>query len=71
MAECLRRDLDLTHTMFAFGDVLEGVRARIIDKDNHPVWRISRIGDVTAQDVERMLMSPWRPDEHPLRALHG
>jgi len=71
MAECLRRDLDLTHTMFAFGDVLEGVRARIIDKDNHPVWRIGRIGDVTAQDVERMFMSPWRPDEHPLRALHG
>lgn len=71
MAECLRRDLDLTHTMFAFGDVLEGVRARIIDKDNHPVWRIGRIEDVTAQDVERMFMSPWRPDEHPLRALHG
>ena len=71
MAECLRRDLDLTHTMFAFGDVLEGVRARIIDKDNHPVWRIRRIEDVTTEDVERMFASPWTANEHPLRALHG
>ena len=71
MAECLRRDLDLTHTMFAFGDVLEGVRARIIDKDNHPNWRIRRIEDVTTEDVERMFESPWRASEHPLRALHG
>lgn len=71
MAECLRRDLDLTHTMFAFGDVLEGVRARIIDKDNHPAWRIKHIEDVTVEDVERMFASPWSPNEHPLRALHG
>lgn len=71
MAECLRRDLDLTHTMFAFGDVLEGVRARIIEKDNRPAWRIARIEDVKAQDVERMFASPWNADDHPLRALHG
>lgn len=71
MAECLRRDLDLTHTMFAFGDVIEGVRARIIEKDNRPAWRIARIEDVKAQDVERMFESPWNADDHPLRGLHG
>lgn len=71
MADCLRRDLDLTRSMFEFGDVIEGVRARIIDKDNRPVWRITRIEDVTRADVERMFVSPWCAGAHPLRALRG
>ncbi|HEY3596939.1 MAG TPA: enoyl-CoA hydratase/isomerase family protein, partial [Paraburkholderia sp.] len=41
MAECLRRDLDLTRSTFAHGDVIEGIRARIIDKDNRPQWRFA------------------------------
>ncbi|MBU6487466.1 MAG: enoyl-CoA hydratase/isomerase family protein, partial [Burkholderiales bacterium] len=45
MSDCLRRDLDLTRSMFDYGDVIEGVRARIVDKDNRPVWRIANIED--------------------------
>jgi enoyl-CoA hydratase/carnithine racemase len=71
MAECLRRDLDLTRSIFESGDVIEGVRARIIDKDNRPAWRIGRIEDVTRADVERMFVSPWSAAGHPLRALRG
>ena len=71
MADCLRRDLDLTRSSFAHGDVLEGIRARLIDKDDRPVWRIARIEDVRAEDVERMFDSPWSPAEHPLRELAG
>ncbi len=71
MAECLRRDLDLTRSTFECGDVVEGVRARIIDKDNQPRWRIARIEEVTRSDVERMFVSPWPVDEHPLRRLSG
>lgn len=71
MADCLRRDLDLTRSMFEHGDVLEGVRARIIDKDNRPHWRFARIEDVTRADIERMFASPWAPDAHPLRHLRG
>ena len=59
MAECLRRDLDLTRSTFAHGDVMEGIRARIIDKDNLPHWRFARIEDVRVEDVERMFESPW------------
>ncbi len=69
MAECLRRDLDLTRSTFEHGDIVEGVRARIIDKDNRPRWRIARIEDVTRADVERMFESPWSADVHPLRHL--
>jgi enoyl-CoA hydratase/carnithine racemase len=69
MAETLRRDLDLTRTMFERGDVVEGIRARIVDKDNQPAWRISRVEDVKREDVERMFESPWTPATHPLRLL--
>lgn len=71
MSDCLRRDLDLTRSMFDHGDVIEGVRARIIDKDDRPVWRVARIEDVTRAEVEHMFVSPWTPDTHPLRDLAG
>jgi enoyl-CoA hydratase/carnithine racemase len=71
MADCLRRDLDLTRTTFAHGDVVEGIRARIIDKDNAPRWRFARIEDVSADDVARMFESPWSAAEHPLADLQG
>jgi enoyl-CoA hydratase/carnithine racemase len=71
MADCLRRDLDLTRTSFAHGDVVEGIRARIIDKDNAPRWRFAKIEDVRADDVAQMFESPWPAAEHPLRDLQG
>jgi len=71
MADCLRRDLDLTRTTFAHGDVVEGIRARIIDKDNAPRWRFARIEEVRADDVAQMFESPWPAAEHPLADLQG
>ena len=71
MAEVLRRDLDLTRTSFAHGDVVEGIRARIIDKDNAPRWRFARIEEVRADDVAQMFESPWPAAEHPLADLQG
>jgi enoyl-CoA hydratase/carnithine racemase len=71
MAEVLRSDLDLTRSSFLHGDAVEGVRARIIDKDNAPRWRFARIEDVSAADVEKMFESPWPANEHPLRDLRS
>ncbi|KDB08798.1 3-hydroxyisobutyryl-CoA hydrolase [Burkholderia sp. lig30] len=69
MADCLRRDLDLTRSTFARGDVIEGVRALIVDKDQQPVWRFKSIGEVGRADVLAMFDSPWTPQTHPLRDL--
>ncbi|MBU9617968.1 enoyl-CoA hydratase/isomerase family protein [Burkholderia multivorans] len=69
MAECLRRDLDLTRSTFARGDVIEGVRALIVDKDHRPAWRFKSIADVDRAAVLAMFDSPWTPDTHPLRHL--
>jgi enoyl-CoA hydratase/carnithine racemase len=71
MADVLRGDLDLTRSSFAIGDTVEGIRARIIDKDNAPRWRFARIEDVSVADVEKMFESPWPPNEHPLRDLRS
>ncbi|MDN7904899.1 enoyl-CoA hydratase/isomerase family protein [Burkholderia diffusa] len=69
MADCLRRDLDLTRSTFAHGDVIEGVRALIVDKDHQPAWRFKSIADIDRADVLAMFDSPWTPDTHPLRHL--
>ena len=71
MADVLRGDLDLTRSSFLMGDTLEGIRARIIDKDNAPRWRYARIEDVSAAEVGKMFESPWPANEHPLRDLRG
>ncbi|MFM0649491.1 enoyl-CoA hydratase/isomerase family protein [Paraburkholderia bryophila] len=71
MADVLRCDLDLTRSCFTRGDTVEGIRARIIDKDNAPRWRFARIEDVSAADVDKMFESPWPASEHPLRDLRG
>jgi Enoyl-CoA hydratase/isomerase len=69
MGETLRRDLVLTRTTFDHGDVVEGIRARIVDKDNQPVWRVKRSEDVTRAEVLQMFESPWTAGEHPLASL--
>lgn len=71
MADVLRCDLDLTRSCFTRGDTVEGIRARIIDKDNAPRWRFARIEDVSAAEVDKMFESPWPASEHPLRNLRG
>ncbi|HEX7935884.1 MAG TPA: enoyl-CoA hydratase/isomerase family protein [Paraburkholderia sp.] len=71
MADVLRGDLDLTRSSFLQGDAVEGIRARIIDKDNAPRWRFARIEDVDAAEVAKMFESPWPDNEHPLRDLRS
>jgi len=71
MAEVLRRDLDLTRSSFEKGDAVEGIRARIIAKDNKPAWRFARIEEVPPAEVEAMFRSSWGLNEHPLKDLVG
>jgi enoyl-CoA hydratase len=51
-------------------DFREGVRAAIIDKDRHPVWRPAALAGVNADRVDA-LFSPLGKEELPLSADRG
>ncbi|WP_110630835.1 enoyl-CoA hydratase/isomerase family protein [Salinicola salarius] len=68
LSEVLREELGLSLACAARGDLAEGVRALLIDKDKTPAWR-HRHGEVPETDIAACFISPWDRDRHPLRDL--
>ncbi|SIS89685.1 enoyl-CoA hydratase/isomerase family protein [Alicyclobacillus vulcanalis] len=50
--EVLQTDLSLALHFIRDGDFVEGVRARLVDKDQRPRWRHADLADVTPDEVE-------------------
>ena len=69
VADCLRMERNLVRRNFEHGEVLEGVRALVIDKDNQPKWNPASLDDVTPEMVERFFEPVWPVYAHPLRHL--
>jgi enoyl-CoA hydratase/carnithine racemase len=69
VATCLRMERGLIRRNFDHGEVLEGVRALVIDKDNAPVWNPAALDDVSVEMVEAFFAPVWPAHAHPLRAL--
>ncbi|MES3024560.1 MAG: enoyl-CoA hydratase/isomerase family protein [Pseudomonadota bacterium] len=69
VADCLRMERTLVRHNFAHGEVLEGVRALVIDKDNAPKWNPPEMAQVTDEMVERFFAPVWPAHAHPLRDL--
>ena len=67
LADCFRMELGMAAHAFEQGDFLEGVRAVLIDKDNHPRWQPSRIEDVTDTMIDAFFGDVGALGEHPLR----
>ena len=71
LADCFRMELNLIHGCFEQGDFLEGIRALIVEKDNRPKWRPSRLDEVRRDSVHDIFFKPrWDPAHHPLASLH-
>ncbi|MGM8930109.1 enoyl-CoA hydratase/isomerase family protein [Salinicola halophyticus] len=68
LSEVLREELNLSLACAARGDLAEGVRALLIDKDRNPRWQHMH-GDVPDVDIRACFVSPWDCDSHPLRDL--
>ncbi|MCQ4310355.1 enoyl-CoA hydratase/isomerase family protein [Pseudomonas stutzeri] len=51
LAECFRMELHLDRQWFDKGDIIEGVRALIVDKDKSPRWSPPTLNEVTPQRV--------------------
>jgi enoyl-CoA hydratase/carnithine racemase len=51
LAECFRMELHLDRQWFDGGDIIEGVRALIVDKDKNPRWNPPTLDEVTPERV--------------------
>ncbi len=69
VADCLRMERTVVRHNFEHGEVLEGVRALVIDKDNAPRWSPPALADVTPEMVARFFAPVWPASAHPLRHL--
>lgn len=66
LADCFRMELGMVEQCFEQGDLIEGIRALLIDKDNAPRWRPMHLDEVTDASVEAFFRERWRPRNHPL-----
>jgi enoyl-CoA hydratase/carnithine racemase len=69
MAEVLRTDLNLVATSFSKGDVIEGIRSVIVDKDQAPRWNPASIEALSVKTLESMFVSRWDAAQNPLVGL--
>ncbi|MGE5622543.1 MAG: enoyl-CoA hydratase/isomerase family protein, partial [Bacillota bacterium] len=67
IADCLRMERTMVRRSFEHGEVLEGVRAVVIDKDNAPKWNPPSLAEVSSDMIERFFAPAWPPHAHPLR----
>lgn len=64
LREVFESELDLSVNCTRAGEMAEGVRALLIDKDGKPDWTFKHIRDVAPDWVARLFESPW-PDGRP------
>ncbi|RFP10114.1 MULTISPECIES: enoyl-CoA hydratase/isomerase family protein [unclassified Duganella] len=69
VADCLRMERTLVRHNFEDGEVIEGVRALVIDKDNAPQWKPASLEEVSEAMVQRFFQPVWPDYAHPLRHL--
>lgn len=69
VADCLRMERTMVRRAFEHGEVLEGVRAVVIDKDSQPKWQPATLAEVTPEMIARFFAPAWPAHAHPLRDL--
>lgn len=71
LANCFRMELGIVQHCFTHGDVLEGIRAMIIDKDGKPAWQPSALAEVDAERIAEFFPPLPDSENHPLAALEA
>ncbi|WP_163557467.1 enoyl-CoA hydratase/isomerase family protein [Halomonas sp. NO4] len=69
LAEAFRDELSLSVQCCRQGDIAEGVRALLIDKDKNPQWQHRDAASVPETDVLALMTPLWSDEENPLRDL--
>ncbi|SEI46071.1 Enoyl-CoA hydratase/isomerase [Azotobacter beijerinckii] len=60
--DCFALELHLDRQWFAQGDIMEGVRALLVDKDKSPRWSPPTLGEVRPEQVQAFF-ADFRPGE--------
>ena len=69
VADCLRIERTMVRHCFKHGEVLEGVRALVVDKDNTPRWSPASVAEVDTDLVQTFFAEVWPAYSHPLAHL--
>ena len=69
VAECLRLERTMVRHCFKHGEVIEGIRALVVDKDNQPKWNPPHVDEVNEEMVQSFFANVWPEHAHPLRHL--
>ena len=69
LADCLRMERTMVRHCFLRGEVAEGIRAAVIDKDDAPRWNPLSLSEVSDELVESFFVPVWPDAAHPLRHL--
>jgi enoyl-CoA hydratase/carnithine racemase len=71
LADVFRMEYIVTLHCAAQGDLQEGVRALLIDKDHHPHWQHPSVKQATPAWADAYFVPPWKTGAHPLADLGG
>ncbi len=69
LGDCLRMERSMVRHCFEHSDLVEGIRAAVIDKDDAPRWSPASISAVQPEQVARFFEPVWPGSAHPLRFL--
>ena len=71
LAENFRMELGIVYHCFEHGDLMEGIRAVILDKDNSPQWQPATLDAVQESTITAFFASRWNGHPHPLANLES
>lgn len=69
LADAFRDELGVSVQCCRQGDLAEGVRALLIEKDMNPSWQHHDVASVSEADIDALLTSPWSAQHNPLADL--
>ena len=67
LLDIFKTEMIMTANFLRHPDFVEGVRARLVDKDNKPNWRQKKLDEVAADEVKDVFVAPWA--ENPFEKL--
>ncbi len=69
LSDCLRMERNMVRRCFENGQIIEGIRAMVIDKDHMPRWSPAKVSDVSNEMIDIFFDKCWPDYAHPLKEL--